>query len=366
MMMSHLLRVAGVVAAASAAAETQLVFMAGDSQILGYSSAWKLDLSMSKELVMVANSSVGGDIDPAMEFTANAAVCGGTHYSIFWYLVDGDAKHRRYGVGQLDLESFKFNWSFLPAKTAFFGVWCDPADPAAADGAQDLLVVSGPANWDAADDDKDPLRDNAFTVERANLAAPGANWTTSPVAGPVFAPDNEFVPVAEGAFSFDGVSRLWASFSLEHQPGLAHRNAGVIHVLDIAANTTVTHHTKAESGYVMNTQAVPPGGGKTWAVLRRLKKKDKQEVLTLASLDLSGTADIAPTATIADATGFAKSAGLPTVVCNGNVITYNSDDAEWFNLTSFNPSTGAVLWNLDTLTALPGLKYAFTSAFACY
>ena len=412
MVLGSLLASGLLLATAAPAAQTELIFMAGNSQQLGYNNAWKLDLSLKQPAAMIANSSEGGGIDPAMMFTSNAAICGGVHYSLFWYLLDGsDAKHRRYGVGQIDLATEAFTWSFLPAKKAFFGVWCAPLavgtpvavagksqgdylpgkiSAAAADGtysimyedndeesavplasirpvdSDSLLVVSAPVPFDLADDDVDPLRAAAFTVERATLGT--ANWTTTAVAGPIAAPSDEYVPTNEGLFSFDGVSRLWATFSLEHQPGLAHRNAAVIHVLDTRSNTSSTHHTKAESGYAQNTQAVPPGSGSTWAVMRRLKNGDRKEVLKLATLDLdidAGT-DIAPTADIADVSGIAASSGMPAAVCNGNVVTYNTDNFHWFNITSFDPRSGSVLWNLDTLSALPGTSYAFASAFACY
>ena len=209
-----------LLAAAAPAAQTDLIFMAGNSQQLGYNNAWKLDLSLKQPAAMIANSSEGGGIDPAMMFTSNAAICGGVHYSLFWYLLDGsDSTHRRSGVGQIDLATDAFTWSFLPAKKAFFGVWCAPLatgtpvavtgkrqggylpgiiSGAAADGtysilyddgdkesavtlasirpvdSSSLLVVSAPVPFDLADDDVDPLRAAAFTVERASNAVTGA------------------------------------------------------------------------------------------------------------------------------------------------------------------------------------------------
>merc|ERR1712100_93437 len=108
----------------------------------------------------------------------------------------------------------------------------------------------------------------------------------------------------------------------------------------MGTNTTTTYHTKRGDGYIEKTNAVAPGQS-TWAVLRSLKNKDRKNVLKWAQITVpdAGT-DIIPAKITADVTSSAQSEGLPAVVCGSEVITYNTDDVEWFNITALDVESG--------------------------
>ena len=159
--------------------------------------------------------------------------------------------------------------------------------------------------------------------------------------------------------------KIWASFSWDHQPGLKHLNGGVTTVLDLSSNSTAQHFTKSGAGYVEKTQATP--SGKTWAVMRQLKHKDTKNVLTLARLTLSSGEQTLATDALRDVTHLADSLGSPGTQCGDTLYVSNMDvlTGEWFNITALDTTTGETVFNLDTLTLLPGTRYAATAGFAC-
>ena len=247
---------------------------------MGYNNLWRLDLSSMKAFLVANSSDEGGAIDSRFMFTSDGAVCGGKYYAPYWYTNDGDVMHRAYGIASFDLTSHEFQGGLTEdLNRTYYGLWCDPSS----DSGAGLLVVSAHNGWNgnADDDDFDPLRVESFLVERIDTSS----WSATTAAGPISAPPSEYVPIADGSFSFDGNDKIWASFSWDHQPGLKHLNGGVTTVLDLSSNSTAQHFTKSGAGYVEKTQATP--SGKTWAVMRQLKHKDTKNVLTLARLTLS-------------------------------------------------------------------------------
>lgn len=96
------------------------------------------------------------------------------------------------------------------------------------------------------------------------------------------APDNEYIPVADGVFSFDGASKFWMSFWLNQAP---HINADVTFTADIATGATQRFYSGLETGYLEATVATP--SGKTWGIMKKLARKDTKLILTLSSVELA-------------------------------------------------------------------------------
>ena len=194
------------------------------------------------------------------------------------------------------------------------------------------------------------------------------------LVGPIVSPAKEYIPVADGIFSFDGVKTFWASFSIgtNESHGIFHTDKGVTHVIDLKAKTDTAFETRDEEGYLVQTKAVPPGQ-KTWGVLKRLSRHDHKLSLTFASIELLGGEIV--TTKLSDALLTANSEGLPGVQCDYNgrptLLTFNTDDyngpfQRYYNITAIDVTTGLAVWNRDTLVTLPGTHYAFVSGFACY
>lgn len=107
----------------------------------------------------------------------------------------------------------------------------------------------------------------------------------------------------------------------------------------------------------------------TWAVLRQLKKKDSKEILTLSRVTLedagAGAGKVVVTKPLCDVSDLSDSLGLPGVQCGSTLYSYNSDDLVWFNVTGVDVTTGATVLNLDTLTLLNGVQYAYVAGLVC-
>jgi hypothetical protein len=256
---------------------------------------------------------------------------------------------RKYGIGIFtNLES---NSTFTPHPLPFdyYGIWCEPSKDR-------LLIIMSPTPND------DPLLVSNFTVQSVQLPA----LTVTTIAGPITAPKNEYIPIADGSFSFDGTSKIWASFSINTKPpGKLPRPGavgnGITHVLDLATKTTTTYTLPKDSGYLFLTAATP--SGKTWGILRKLERKDSKEVLELEQIVLAN--GVATPTKIADVSLLSSSMGLPGVQCGATYYTYNTDDYHWFNITAFDTTSGSMVWNLDTLALLDGQMYAYVTALAC-
>jgi hypothetical protein len=339
--MPLLLHVALLASVATASADSKsLLFMQGNSQVLGSSHLWSLDLTTRNATKLNDLST----LDKDYMFTSDGCTLKGSYYTIWWYLPNpNNPDIRKYGIGVFDLANGN-KFTAHPLPNDYYGLWCD------ADKDRLLLIMSAVPN-------DDPLLVTNFTVQSAALPA----FTITTIAGPINAPVNEYIPIADGAFSYDGVSKIWASFSINIKPDTRKSGNGIVHVLDLDANITTTYTLPKDSGYIFLTKATPYGS--TWGVLRKLERKDTKEVLSLSKISLADGK--ATPSLIGDVSLLSASMGLPGVQCGNTYYTYNTDDYHWFNITAFDITSGNMVWNLDTLDIDGMGSYAYTTAFAC-
>ena len=283
------------------------------------------------------------------------ALCGGKYHSIYWELPDPtNPFNRTYGLASFDVSKSNATFIEIPLPNNYYGVWCSPAKLGG-----DLLVVMAKRG-------SDPLRMKEFFVQ--SLSTDATKVTT--LAGPIAAPAKEYIPIADGIFSFDGTSQMWMSFSIgsNESHGIFHADKGITHVVDLETQADTTYETRDEQGYLVLTQAVPPGS-KTWGVLKKLSRKDRRLSLTFVDLQL-GPGGSMSVRKVGDALLIANSQGLPGGQCGNTLLTFNTDDYDgpfqrYYNITAIDTQTGKAIWNLDTLTALPGSRRAFVTGFAC-
>jgi len=330
-------------------ATSKIMFMQGNSHALGSSKLWSLDTDTKHATELAA-----GHIPDKYMFTSHGAICSGVYHTVSWFLPDvSNPFSRRYSLSSFDL-SGNDTFSNSPLPDNYYGVWCSPKDASSL-----YMIMSHKTN------NSDPLRANKFYVQSLDTTTKEAET----LAGPVTAPKNEYIPIADGVFSFDGVDKFWLSFSVDsdERKGLFHADRGVTHVLDLSSSdgSHAQYDTGLEEGYLVMTKAAT---NKTWGVLKKLSRKDTKLSLSFVDLQLSGGKIV--TSKLSDALLTANSMGLPGAVCGDTLYTFNTDDYDgpfqmWYNLSALDIHTGLSLWQMDTLHALPGSQFAFVTGFAC-
>ena len=104
---------------------------------------------------------------------------------------------------------------------------------------------------------QDPERSTSFYVTELDAASPATGATV--LAGPIQAPADEYIPVADGVFNYDGVSKIWFTFWLNKLP---HVNACVTYTASTAGaskGAIEKFYSRPETGYIESFGACAPG-----------------------------------------------------------------------------------------------------------
>eukprot|EP00912_Choanoflagellata_sp_UC4_P002459 UC4_evm3s1556 len=320
------------------AVSTRVIFMQGNSQQLGGSNVWSLDTKTGDAQHWLS-------IDD-LDFSSDGALCGSTYFTLGWFLKNPqDSSSRTYKLVSFRLDANNSGLHADSLQGYHYGIWCSTKNP------DSIILITNPGGTGI-----DPLKPKMVYVEEYK-------YTTKEfrqLAGPIYVPENENIPEADGSFSFDGLENVWMSFSLNN---FAHPNAGVLQVVDIYKNITISYYTNDGSGYFVSTAA---SKGQTWGVLKKFEDRHRKAKLEFVTIDISNDEKHISTKRIRDVSNAASSLGLPAKQCNSEIWTYNTDDYNWFNITVLDVETGEIKYNYDTLDLLPNQEFAFVSGFACY